>query len=287
MSQRLAVLLRVSDRSATGFSRHRHLEMKAIQAAFADIRAAIRRRPIWVALASEDISDQHRRTTLGPFWLLINYLAFAGTFMLIFGERSSLLHFPAYIALGLYVWMFISEIVSQSVMLFVREESFIKGTTLPLSGFIMRMTLQSIIRSSYALTGCVALVLLAGVPMSIGWVWAALGMMLIIAITPAAITIMAVVGTFFPDFQFLVSNIMRIGLFLTPIFWVPEERGGVRPVLAQSNPFTYFLELIRAPVLNGDMPLYAWAVCGSIGIVLWVVALLLLGTFRKQIVHYL
>ena len=56
--------------------------MRALIAnAFADIGMGLRRWRVWVALASEDIGDQHKRTTLGPLWLLINYLLFVATFV--------------------------------------------------------------------------------------------------------------------------------------------------------------------------------------------------------------
>jgi ABC-type polysaccharide/polyol phosphate export permease len=255
--------------------------------ALRDIRAAIRLRPVWLALASEDVSDQHRRTTLGPVWLLVNYLAFAGTFMLILGDRFEVPDFSAHIAIGLFVWLHISEVVSQSVTLFVREEAFIKGTTLPLSGYILRMTLQSMIRAAYTLLGCVALVLILGAPLSYGWAWAAGGLILIALTTPAVIGIFATAGAFFPDLQYVVSNVMRLGLFLTPIFWVPTATSGIRRALTDWNPFYYYLEIVRAPMLTGSMPFGKLAVCLTIGIVMWVTALSLLGKYRKQIVHVL
>ena len=47
-------------------------------------------RHVWLALAQEDIDDQHRRTTLGPIWMLANYLIYMIAFMLIFNGRSAI-----------------------------------------------------------------------------------------------------------------------------------------------------------------------------------------------------
>jgi lipopolysaccharide transport system permease protein len=260
--------------------------LKVVRSALADFDRGLRMRNVWMALAHEDIGDQHRRTALGPVWLLINYLAFAGTFVLMFGDNRSVPHFAAYVATGLFVWLYLTEVVTQSVTLFSREESFIKGTTLPLTVYVMRMTMQSVIRAGYALAGCLAILLLARTPLTVDWLWSGLALIMIIAATPAAIMIFAVAGAFFPDLSFIMQNLMRIGMFLTPIFWM-HPGGGIRGELYRWNPFTYFLEIVRLPVINAELPVAAFGICATIILFLWVLAVLLLGGYRKKIVFVL
>ncbi|WP_265519157.1 ABC transporter permease [Nitratireductor luteus] len=256
-----------------------------IKSALADICAGLRMRRVWIALAQEDIGDQHRRTALGPLWLLINYLAFAGTFIFVFhrGDAGSA-NYAAHVATGLLVWFYIMETITQSVSLFVREESFIKGTTLPLSVYVMRLAMQAAIRAGYALAGCIAILLMSGVGISFAWIWSALAILLILATTPAAIILFAFLGAYFPDSQFVVSNLMRIGMFLTPVFWTYEGTGGVQHIFYYWNPFTYFLEIVRMPILSGSLPANAFLFCAAASLTLWAVALMLLGRFRKQVV---
>ncbi|RWP73354.1 MAG: ABC transporter permease [Mesorhizobium sp.] len=243
-------------------------------------------RSVWAALAHEDICDQHKRTTLGPVWLLVNYLTFAGTFVVMFGNNHSVPHFAAYVLIGLFVWLYLTEVVTQSVTLFTREESFIKGTTLPLTVYVMRMTMQSVIRAGYSLAGCIAILLLVGTPFTVEWLWSGLALILIVIATPAAILVLAVSGAFFPDLNFIVQNIMRIGMFVTPIFWI-HPAGGIQAEIYRWNPFTYFIEIVRLPVLNAKFPVAAFGICAIIIVFLWVMAALLLGSYRKKIVFVL
>jgi lipopolysaccharide transport system permease protein len=261
--------------------------MKPFVAAIDDFRHAMRQRGLWLALASEDIADQHRRTTLGPAWLLLNYLAFAGTFAVVFDGSNRIEYYPAYIAVGLLVWMFLSEVIQQALTLFMREANLIKGTVLPVSIFVMRMSMKSIIRLAYALVGCLMILLVCGPAPGFSWLWGALGLLLILVTLPAVITIFAFAGAYYPDLQLFVSNIMRIGMFLTPIFWKVGSDSGIRAHLYRWNPFTYFLEIVRGPVMNGTPHFHALALCGSISIAMWIGALWLLGSLRRQIVHVL
>jgi lipopolysaccharide transport system permease protein len=243
---------------------------------------------VWMALAQENIGDQHRRTRLGPLWLLINYLAFAGAFIFVLKRGdASVENYAAYVATGLLVWFYMMETITQSVSLFVREESFIKGTTLPLSIYVMRLAMQSAIRAGYALAGCLGILILSDIGLSPAWAWSGLGVLLILAVTPAAITVFAFMGAFFPDSQFFVSNVMRIGMFLTPVFWTYEGAGGVRHIFYYWNPFTYFLEIVRVPILTGDLPMRSLLFCAGAGLLMWAVALLLLGLYRRKIAFVL
>jgi ABC-type polysaccharide/polyol phosphate export permease len=255
-----------------------------LDSAAGDLRNGLAMRRVWMALAHEDIGDQHRRTTLGPLWLLVNYLALAGSFVVIFGNNPNIPDFPAFASIGLFVWLYLSEVITQATSLFTREQSFIQGTTLPLTVYVMRMTMQSVIRAGYALVGCLAIMVMVGTPVTFAWLWSVLALALIVAATPAMITLCAIGGAFFPDVSFIIQNLMRIGMFVTPIFWTKLAGGGFRDVLYQWNPFTYFIEIVRTPIIMGEVPHRPLAICIAMAVVLWIAAVVLLGRLRRQIV---
>ncbi|WGL17286.1 ABC transporter permease [Microbulbifer bruguierae] len=261
--------------------------IKTFSTAWADMRSALKLKNVWIALASEDISDQHKRTSLGPLWLLINYLAFTFTFVVIFQRGQGIENFPAYVSLGLLAWFFINEIISLSVTLFAREEGFLKGTVLPISTYVLRLLMQSIIRMGFTIIGCVAILSLNHTPLSLGWIYSLSGLALLILIAPAAIINLAFIGAFFPDSKFIISNIMRVGMFATPIFWHPANSGGLRQKIYELNPFTYMLEIVRQPILTDQFQTYAFLLCASIGLVLWIIAFIVLGSLRKKVIFVL
>lgn len=249
-----------------------------------DIRAAFARRSLWLALASEDIGDAHRRTLLGPLWLLANYLIFVGVIVLIIRSADGVAHFPAYVACGLVVWLFIAETINESVTLFHREESFIKGTVLPIFLYVLRQTTRTAMRSGFALAGTIGVLVFTDVPASATWLAALPALALILGTAPAVTLILAVCGAFFRDIQFFVTNIMRLGMFLTPIFWSHENAQGMRATLYAWNPFSHYLDMFRMPLVAGHVPLTSWLACLAMSGALWVVAILMLARYRRQIV---
>ena len=255
--------------------------------AWLDLRNGLRMWRIWMAFAKEDIGEQHKRTTLGPLWLLVNYLASAGTFIFLFDRGHGTANYPAHVAIGLMVWFFIMEALTQGVNLFSREESFIKGTSLPLTIYIMRLTLQCAIRGGYAMIGCLAILIATGTPFSLSSGWSIVGIAIVLATAPAAITLVALLGAYIPDSQFLVSNAMRIGMFLTPVFWTHEASGGARAFFYYWNPFTYFLEIVRQPVVNGEPAWEALWISLSMCVGIWAFAIFFFTRLRREVVFVL
>lgn len=263
----------------------KHTMKNTVLSAWADISEGLSRWRVWWSLAREDIGDQHRNTALGPAWFLINYLLHLGTFLAVFGEAFQVPNYPAYVASGLLVWLYVSEVINRSTTMFQREEALINGTTLPLMVYVMRLTTQSIIRSGYAFAGCIVVLLLAETPVSLAWFGSLAGILLILATTPAVAIVFGMLGAFFPDTQFIVTNLTRVGIFLTPVFWT--HGSGLRGALYQYNPFTYYLQIVRQPIVTDQIPWLALGICLVAGLLFWALAITLLGRLRKQIVFVL
>lgn len=253
----------------------------------ADIDAALKLRSVSWALASEDVADSHRRTMLGPVWPLLNYLLFVGTLIMVLGAGAQPINFTAYVASGMLVWLFISDVLSMSATLFTREAGFIQGTVLPISIYVLRQTLVIAIRAFYALIGAVALVLYSGIELTPALLSIVPAVVLLLLTAPAVAILFGLAGTFFRDFQFVVLNVTRLLFFITPVFWTHHGAGGLLGFLYQWNPLTHYIEIVRRPVVEGIVPVNSWAVTLIVSTLLCAGALVLLGKFNREIVFHL
>ncbi len=89
-------------------------------------------------------------------------------------------------------------------------------------------------------------------------------------------------GNFHPHGESVVYPTL-VGMFLTPVFWSPGTGGGVQEAFYRYNPFTYFLEIVRDPIMTGQPNLVALSYCALMTFGLWLAAFLLLGKFRRQV----
>jgi len=260
--------------------------LRWLKVAVDDIREGLRKAPLWMALASEEIADSHRRTVLGPLWQFLNYLVYVGTIALFIGPENSK-DFTLYVALGLLVWLYIQEIVSLSASLFLREESYINGTVLPLSVYVMKLTALTATRSAYALAGAVLIAFYIGITPTKALITVVPAVLLLLVGAPGVITVFAFIGVFYRDFQFIVGHVMRLLLFVTPIFWVHGGGGGLRGFLYHWNPFTHYLNIVRTPIIEGTVPTVSWIVTLSLTTLISICAVFLLGAFKRRIVFLL
>jgi lipopolysaccharide transport system permease protein len=253
----------------------------------ADIGAAVKLRSVWWELASEDVVDSHRRTMLGPIWPLLNYVLFVATLVMIFGATAGPVNFTAYVASGMLVWLFISDVLSMSATLFMRERGFIQGTVLPISIYVLRQTMVTAIRSFYALLGAIPVLLFSGTELTPALLSIVPAFLLLLLTAPAIAVLFALAGVFFRDFQFIVVNAMRLMFFVTPVFWTLEGIGGWQGFFYHWNPLTHYIDIVRRPVVEGIVPLTSWTITLLATMLLSAAALVLLGKFNRQIVFQL
>lgn len=248
---------------------------------WSDVSDAYARRVLWWNLAREDISDSFSRTLLGPIWILLSYTIFVYAIYVVLDNKDAT--FLAYIAVGLLVWNFIAEVLGGAASLFFREGAFVRGTTLPLSIYAFRLTGRSAIRLGYALFPALLIVFLATGGTGPIILSSLAGLLLLVIAAPAVTLVIAILGAFMPDIEFVIQNAIRILFFLSPVFWHPSG-DNLRQVLRGINPITYYIDVVRTPIADGVVSGSSWMVATAMTAAFWVVALYLLGRYRDRIV---
>jgi ABC-type polysaccharide/polyol phosphate export permease len=108
--------------------------------------------------------------------------------------------------------------------------------------------------------------------------------LILLLAAPAVAVLFGLAGAYFPDFQFIVVNAVRLLMFITPIFWTYHGLGGLLGFLYYWNPLTHYIDIIRTPIVEGVLPINSWVVVLSVTGGLLAAALLALGKFNRQIV---
>ena len=63
---------------------------------------------------------------------------------------------------------------------------------------------------------------------------------------------------------------MQLLFFVTPILWLPGQRDELA-VIAKYNVVTYFIDIVRTPLLDGTFPIHSWKVvvlANAVGVLL-------------------
>lgn len=252
-----------------------------------DLRRGALAYHLWYVLGWQDIRQRYRRSVLGPFWLTLG----TGVLVAVMGVLYGLLFkvnagvYVPHIALGFIVWTLISETISDGCYVFIKASGAIKDTGLPLSIHVYRLLWRDLLIFFHNVAVYVVVAVIFGIwP---GWVGLLVlpGLALLYLNALWAVILFGMISARFRDVPPIVTNIMRICFFVTPIIWMPEFLPQ-RSVLLEVNLFYHMVEVVRAPLLGKVPELSSWVVVLSALIGGWILTFVVFRYCRRQIAYW-
>jgi ABC-2 type transport system permease protein/lipopolysaccharide transport system permease protein len=226
----------------------------AMAKAWSDMIAGLASWRLWVRLGWNDILQRYRRSILGPFWLTASMaimivalgVLYAGLF------NTPVEDFLPFLCVGLLVWTLLASFLVEGGTLFTGSESYIKQIRLPYSVYVYRSTWSKLVIFFHNLIIYFAVLLYFQIwPGTVGLL-AIPGLIVVLINGALASLSIGIISARFRDVPPLITSIVQIVFFVTPIFWKPELLKG-REYITDFNPFFHLLEIVRAPLL-GSVP---------------------------------
>lgn len=214
-----------------------------------------------------DFITTYRRSFFGPLWLPLQMLAFIAIITLILGRtfENDQGRYALYVALGMLAWELISSALMEGPRLFTMKAGLIKSVPMKLSSLTLRKLSYLLCRFSFAVPVAVLFLVVFGGPLTLNALWVIPAFPVLILNAYFFLTILGFLGVYFRDIYFLMQTALRFLFFMTPIFWYGGS--GARAIISTYNPFSYFLEIVRSPLMGEAPTVTAWAVVLTISII--------------------
>lgn len=262
--------------------------MSRQQACLNDIWSGLKLWRVWWAFAIENIRRVYHRTLLGALWISLSFCAFVGVKIVVFGtllgNMSS--YSASYILLGFMGWSFVSQIVTTSPHVFLSNASWIKNDPLPFSVYSLQSVMQDFFSFLMTTIAVVALYWMTG---------SKIGPHALLFFPAVAVVLfngfwlklwMGVVCTRLRDVTQIINSIMRMMIFLTPIFWTPDQMGDRLMSILWWNPFYHFIDIMRIPILEGHFALASWQFVGFVTLLNVLTGFIVFCTYRRRIAFW-
>ncbi len=253
-----------------------------------------RLRYFWMALVRIDLRNRYRRSVIGIGWSLLHPIAMTVVLCVVFSRllgQDDIRKFAPFLLSGLTLWGFITAVVMQGCQCFFLGESYIRQHPAPLAIYPLRTTLGA------------GFHFLLGFGITLVFVWWVNGfgnlpallsliptfaLLFVIGWSLAICT--GVANVMFQDSQHLIEVLMQVLFYVTPIIYPPEMllKRHLMAWFVHLNPLAALLELIRKPLLEGQLP-SSWAVGVGLltGLAAAAMAALALRCFEKRMIFYL
>jgi len=192
-----------------------------------------------------------------------------------------------YLATGLVMWGFLATLANEGCQSFIAGEGIIKQLRLPLSLHVARVLWRNVIILGHNLIIVLVVLLWFGsYPGLSGLLLFILGLSVVLINATWLCLLLGLVCARFRDVPLIVSNLVQLFFFLTPILWDRSLMPGRQRVI-DWNPAFHFVEVVRAPLL-GDMPsTTTWLFIGITTVMGWTILFALFVRYRRRIAYWL
>jgi lipopolysaccharide transport system permease protein len=215
-------------------------------------------RHFWFHLTLSDLRSRWRRSFFGVFWTIIQPLGMTLLLAFVFSRlfKTDITLYAPYILSGIITWEFFVATTTGGSLSFVQADAYIKQCRHPLAIYTLRTMLGSMIvlmMSSIPLF-CWALVV---TPQHFNASWlAALTIYPILALIAWPLsTLLAYIGVRFRDVPHALGLVLQAMYFVSPVYFEAKMfRHGGLDAFVDYNPIYHVLQLVRAPILEGQWP---------------------------------
>jgi ABC-type polysaccharide/polyol phosphate export permease len=256
-----------------------------LRAMAADMQRALRHRQfVWV-LAKKDIFAGTHLTILGPVWLVLQPLLWIlAMFYLVQPTLpNQKVNYQLYIAIGVILYSSVQTFITGGTQVFVREKGLILNVALPLSVFAFKNAARVVIEM-LIMSPIILVTMIFYPPASGPAMFLAIPGLLILFVFGFGVTLaLGTLSARFADVIYMTQALMRVMLFVTPVFWLPDLTRGPRLLIANLNPLYHLLAVVRDPLMGKVPPLIHYQIAIPLALTAFVVGLLLFTRFRGRV----
>lgn len=255
---------------------------------YRSLRAGWAWRQFAAELAFHRTVTRYRTTMLGPLWIVLGFVVFAFGMALL---SSSLFGMPyerllPYVVVGLFGWNLILGVLSEGPRTLFESANLLQQSQTPVVLYPIVATMKQVLIAAHNLPVVIAVVLFLPHSWSANVFWAIPGFAVIVLFAGSACVILAILSAYLPDIAEAVTSALRFVFFFTPIFWMADMRPGLSAIWTW-NPFYYFVEAFRGPILGTSDPLQVLPIAGVMAIGSAVVAFILARALSRNTINRL
>jgi ABC-type polysaccharide/polyol phosphate export permease len=233
----------------------RVLSRASIQPRFATAFPVLwQHRDLIKAFVWRDIREQYASSLLGGLWAVLQPLVYFGTLVLVFAVGLNLNRAPdnlgkdyiLHILSGLAPWLSMSVALQLALVMVHGNAALVKQMEFPVEVLAARTTLSNLPASFVGLLIAILYCLFRYQSVPVLVLALPLCIVIQIAMTIGLSWILASIAAYWRDFQQIVTMLLFLNLYLTPIFFTGDNIPGPLSMIVRLNPFSPFVEMYQA-----------------------------------------
>jgi lipopolysaccharide transport system permease protein len=244
---------------------------------------------VWHLMGVGTLRRRYSRSRLGQFWTTLTtgimIAAMGAVWSLLFHLKLAEL-LPS-LASGFVLWTFMSGVINESTGAVTNSGNYFLNQDMPFSVPIFAIIYYQLITLAH--NAVIIVIVFVIFPPSLNFnillFFPALLLIIISLISISSIT--AILCARYRDVIQLVANIIQTAFFVTPVMFRPDAIPEKYHWLNLINPFAVLLEISRSPLLGNDIHWVNWAIALGLAIGGALVAIPMIGHYRKRVIFWI
>ncbi|MGD9888559.1 MAG: ABC transporter permease [Halothiobacillaceae bacterium] len=258
------------------------------QQTYSDISEALRQVPAALFMSWSDTKARYRRSMLGPFWLTLGTAIGVGGLGFVWSTLFNMdkATFIPLLAVGLILWGFIAGIVTESSQLFIQNAQLIRNLRIPLFFYPIKLILRHLINLAHNAVVILIVFLIFPPDWNLS-AWLVIPGFILVVLNLGWMSLF--IGMFaarYRDTETAITNFMPLLFFMSPVLFKAEQLG-VGSWIVWLNPFSYFISIVRDPLLGHASPDFVWPVAIGMLLIGWAVTLWMFNSRRTRIPYWI
>ena len=247
---------------------------------------------IWSFMGMSEIKKRYRRSVIGPFWLVLSNVAVVFSLSAIYSIilKKDFNWYVIYLGIGFVIWQFISSSLSESTEYFIKSSNLIKTYRISVYNYVFREIGKNFIFLIHNLPFWLLIIFFFNVDISLNALVIIFSYLIIFLNAIWVSSILALISTRYRDLSPIVSTLVQLSFFATPVLWDITHIIEIRPDVAwiiYINPFYHILEIFREPIMNGVIPYQSFFICLGLALAGNFFSSLIYKKYSRKIVFWL
>jgi ABC-type polysaccharide/polyol phosphate export permease len=244
---------------------------------------------MWGRLGWQEIKRRYRRTVIGPFWTTLSlglFISVLGVVWARLWHQDPKIYLP-FLCAGMLTWTMVAAMFTEGCVVFVSGEGLIKQLKFPYSILCCSVVWRNFIVFLHNLAIFVAVALYTRTPLTLASVLVIPGLLLVALNGVWMATLLGLVCARFRDIQQVIVSILQISMFVTPIFFTPEQLDARLRRFVDYNFLFHFVDIVRSPLLGRAPALWSWEFVLVMTVGGWALTLWMYSRFRRRVPYWL
>ena len=256
---------------------------------FSDIKDGLLDWRMWGRLGWKETVRRYRRTIIGPFWTTLSLGIFIVMMGLVWAQlwKKDPKDYLLFLTAGMLAWGLFQSIVNEGCTVFTGAGALITSMQISYTMLACAVVWRNVIVLFHNVIILAIIMLYAGSAVT----WYSLlvipGLLLISFNGVWFGLVLGTICTRFRDIQQIVSSVLQIAMFVTPIFWSSAQLDGRSDRLVKYNVLYHFVDILRAPLLGKAPDDFSYYVVLGATVIGWALTIFLLSRVHQRIPYWL